>query len=57
MTEYNVEYVNSTSISCDGGEGEHEHPRVYLSLKKQNTIICQYCGKKFIHKDTKSINK
>ena len=35
-------------ISCNGGEGDLGHPKIYLIIdSKQDTVICPYCGQKY----------
>jgi uncharacterized Zn-finger protein len=47
---FEILYVTSDSIKCDGGEGDLGHPTVYYSLKKQSEVVCGYCNRKFIKK-------
>ena len=44
-----IEVVEST-ISCDGGGGPLDHPRVYLNLGADARIDCPYCDRQFILK-------
>ncbi len=46
-------YVDQTTISCDGGGGPLGHPRVYLkfapaSENGDGEIVCPYCSARFI---------
>ena len=35
-------------VSCNGGEGDLGHPRIYLIISsKKGLISCPYCGKLF----------
>jgi uncharacterized Zn-finger protein len=44
-----VETVTKTRISCDGGEGNLGHPRVWLSIdEKLGWVECGYCDKRFV---------
>lgn len=47
-----VEYVTSTRVACDGGEGALGHPRVWLSIPPETGWVeCGYCDKRFILKE------
>lgn len=46
-----VEYVETTRICCDGGEGALGHPRVWLSIGPEGFVECPYCDKKFVLKE------
>ena len=46
-------YVESVSVSCDGGGGAKGHPpmghpNVYLDVGKKGEAVCPYCGRHFI---------
>lgn len=41
--------VQSNTVSCDGG-GTLGHPRVALTLDRDGTIDCPYCGRRFVAK-------
>ena len=35
-------------VSCNGGEGDLGHPRIYLIISsKKDSVSCPYCGKLF----------
>lgn len=46
-----VEEIETTRISCDGGEGALGHPRVWLSIGPEGFVECPYCDKKFVLKE------
>lgn len=50
MKPVEVIEVDSSSISCDGGDGALGHPRIYLTLSKEGEIDCPYCGRHFVLK-------
>ncbi len=50
MKPVEVIEVDSTRISCDGGDGALGHPRIYLTLGKEGEIDCPYCGRHFVLK-------
>ena len=39
--------VTSRRIACDGGGGALGHPRVWLDMGQDETVICKYCGRLF----------
>lgn len=40
--------VETRDVSCSGNEGADGHPKVYLSIKPDETyIVCPYCSKEF----------
>ena len=41
-------YVETVTVSCDGGGGHLGHPRVFLSLEEHGEIDCPYCSHRFI---------
>lgn len=41
-------HVDSKKISCDGGKGASGHPKVYLNMGKNDSIVCPYCSKNFV---------
>jgi len=41
-------YVETATVSCDGGGGHLGHPRVFLSLEEKGEIDCPYCSHRFI---------
>jgi uncharacterized Zn-finger protein len=42
------EKANNKSVSCDGGDGESGHPKIYLEIDpKIGKIVCPYCSKVF----------
>lgn len=51
-------HVTSKKVSCDGGNGDMGHPKVYLNMGDQGYVVCPYCSKLFTTKkdlDTDSI--
>lgn len=49
--EKEIIYINSEKVSCDGGDGALGHPKVYLTIpKNENSITCPYCSRNFILK-------
>ena len=44
--------AKTETICCDGGQDSLGHPAVYFTFNQNNKIVCNYCGKIFIKKDT-----
>ncbi len=42
-----VELVETTRVSCDGGGGALGHPRVFLDMGTKGWVECPYCDKRF----------
>lgn len=42
--------VTETTVGCDGGVGPLGHPLVYLTLERDGSIDCPYCGRRFVHR-------
>lgn len=43
-----TQIVTSWKVACDGGEGGHGHPRVWLSIPQDTgAATCGYCDKVF----------
>ncbi|MBL6664888.1 MAG: zinc-finger domain-containing protein [Rickettsiales bacterium] len=40
-------HVTSKKVSCDGGNVDMGHPKVYLNMGSENYVICPYCSKLF----------
>jgi uncharacterized Zn-finger protein len=47
----NIVEVDSRMVSCDGGDEDLGHPKVYLTMGRTNEIECPYCGKAFVLKE------
>ncbi|XP_048057189.1 NADH dehydrogenase [ubiquinone] iron-sulfur protein 6, mitochondrial [Megalobrama amblycephala] len=51
VAEEPVSYVESRTVSCDGGGGALGHPKVYINLDKDTKVgTCGYCGLQFKQK-------
>lgn len=42
--------IDQAKIACDGGSTAG-HPRVFLTVGKNGSVDCPYCGKRFVLKD------
>jgi len=36
-------------VRCDGGAGSLGHPLEYMTLEKGGTVVCKYCGRRYLH--------
>jgi len=42
--------VQDWRVACDGGEGALGHPRVWLSIPREEGFVeCPYCDAKLVH--------
>ena len=49
-----VIYVSQKKISCNGGESKYRgHPKVYLTVEKNNQIVCPYCMQVYIYDEAR----
>jgi uncharacterized Zn-finger protein len=39
--------VETETLSCDGGDDDLGHPRVYLAMKN-GEVDCPYCGRHYV---------
>ena len=43
--------VETAKVSCDGGPNPAlGHPRVYYTITESGSVVCGYCGRRFILK-------
>ncbi|MBK8174737.1 MAG: zinc-finger domain-containing protein [Rhodospirillales bacterium] len=40
--------VESRTVHCDGGGGTLGHPRVYLTIEPEGSVVCPYCSRRFV---------
>jgi uncharacterized Zn-finger protein len=43
--------VDSHRVACNGGGGALGHPLVYLDMGANSSVVCGYCGRKFVLRD------
>jgi len=41
-------YTTVDTISCAGTNDVGGHPKVYLELKHNKSVVCPYCSRQFI---------
>ncbi len=39
--------VTSSRVMCEGSGGALGHPRTYLDMGSESSVICKYCGRVF----------
>jgi uncharacterized Zn-finger protein len=39
--------VADRTVACDGGNGPHGHPRVFLYIEERS-VICPYCSRLYV---------
>ncbi len=49
MQPFEVIYVSTDAVACDGGGGALGHPRVFLNLSAEGKIECPYCSRLYVH--------
>ena len=40
--------IARTRVACDGGEGALGHPRVYLEMGSETSVVCGYCDRRYV---------
>ncbi len=48
MQPFEVIYVTTDVVACDGGGGVGGHPRVFLNLSAERKVECPYCSRLFV---------
>ena len=43
----NTELVSFKKVSCSGPDGPLGHPKVYLDIGDNESVVCPYCSKIF----------
>lgn len=46
--------VDDRRVACDGGGGALGHPMVYYEMGEDDCVVCGYCGRKYILRDSKA---
>jgi len=49
MQPFEVIYVSTEVVACNGGGGALGHPRVFLNLSAEGKIECPYCSRLYVH--------
>ena len=53
MQPFEIIYVDTRIVACNGGGGALGHPRVYLNLGPNHRVECPYCSRLYIHESAK----
>jgi uncharacterized Zn-finger protein len=40
--------VTTSKLHCDGGNDALGHPRVFLTMTREGSVDCPYCGRHFV---------
>jgi uncharacterized Zn-finger protein len=46
---HEVVLTSALQVCCDGGNGPLGHPREYMTLERDGEVMCQYCGRRYLH--------
>lgn len=46
--------TDSERVACDGGGGVLGHPRVWLHLGDDESIVCPYCSRLYVIEESPS---
>ncbi|MEK0085205.1 zinc-finger domain-containing protein [Benzoatithermus flavus] len=41
--------TDAMHVRCDGGNGPLGHPVEYMTLEKEGSVVCKYCGRRYVH--------
>ena len=41
--------VGAREIECIGAAPPHDHPHIYLDMGAESSIVCSYCGTRFVY--------
>jgi uncharacterized Zn-finger protein len=44
-----VVITDAMFVRCDGGNGPLGHPMEYMTLERDGSTICKYCGRRYLH--------
>jgi uncharacterized Zn-finger protein len=57
MQPFETIYVDTRTVSCNGGGGALGHPLVYLNLGPNHRVECPYCSRLYIQEQAKSAHE
>ena len=52
-----VVLTDAMHVRCDGGDGPLGHPREFMTLEKDGEVLCQYCGRRYVHLTNPDVEK
>lgn len=44
-----VVLTDAVDVRCDGGNGLLGHPVEFLTLARDEEVVCGYCGRRYVH--------
>ena len=50
MQPFEIIYVDTPAVACNGEGGVGGHPRVFLNLSGEGRVECPYCSRLFIRR-------
>ena len=56
MSAPDVIEVDIKRVSCDGGGGALGHPKIYLEMGAASEVVCPYCSRRFVFKESTAVN-
>jgi uncharacterized Zn-finger protein len=60
VNDREVVVTDAMYVRCDGGNGPLGHPVEFMTLEKEGSIVCKYCGRRYVHighPDAKALRK
>ena len=49
VNDREVVVTDAMFVRCDGGDGPLGHPMEFMTLEKDGSTICKYCGRRYLH--------
>jgi uncharacterized Zn-finger protein len=49
VNDREVVITDAMTVRCDGGNGPLGHPVEFMTLEKDGSTICKYCGRRYLH--------
>ena len=56
MSAHEVIEVDIKRVACDGGGGVLGHPKIYLEMGAASEVVCPYCSRRFVFKESTAVN-
>lgn len=48
MKDKEIVTVKTRQVRCEGSGGSLGHPAVYLTLERDDQVVCPYCSRTFV---------
>lgn len=52
-----VVITDSLTVRCDGGNGPMGHPVEFMTMARQGSVVCKYCGRRYVHVSHPDVNE